>query len=302
LLPPHALSDAEKDQVLAEATLITGHTPADVTAGAGFGLVVTAEDAGGHVVTSFAGAVTVALRDDPGGAALGGALTVTASAGVATFSGLTLDRAGVGYTLQITGGGLTPATSSALNVTAPPAATSQAATAITITTATLNGSVNPGGVATTASFIYGTDPDLASGTTLTAGQAIGSGTDPVWIVAPLSGLVPGTTYYFRVVATNSDGTTDGAILTFTANTSPIDEYSVPAPSSYPNVIAAGPDGNLWFGDGEAGKVGIADPTSHSVTEVADVGKSATGLLTPAWPTEQKAGSGRTYRYETRRNR
>jgi hypothetical protein len=27
LLPPHALSDAEKDQVLAEATLITGHTP-----------------------------------------------------------------------------------------------------------------------------------------------------------------------------------------------------------------------------------------------------------------------------------
>jgi hypothetical protein len=31
-------------------------------------------------------------------------------------------------------------------------------------------------------------------------------------------------------------------------------------------------------------------------------KATFALLTPAWPTEQKAGSGRTYRYETRRNR
>jgi serine/threonine protein kinase/Flp pilus assembly protein TadD len=40
----------------------------------------------------------------------------------------------------------------------------------------------------------------------------------------------------------------------------------------------------------------ADPTT------ADVECSHRYLLTPAWPTEQKAGSGRTYRYETRRNR
>ena len=42
----------------------------------------------------------------------------------------------------------------------PPTATTQAATAITATTATLNASVNPEGSATTVTFVYGTDSTL----------------------------------------------------------------------------------------------------------------------------------------------
>ena len=45
-------------------------------------------------------------------------------------------------------------------VTHRPVATTQAATAVTSTTATLNASVNPEGSATTVTFVYGTDPDL----------------------------------------------------------------------------------------------------------------------------------------------
>src|SRR5207302_1235655 len=47
---------------------------------------------------------------------LGGTLTATAVNGVATFAGLTLDKAGTGYTLQASGGGLAAATTNAVNV------------------------------------------------------------------------------------------------------------------------------------------------------------------------------------------
>ena len=59
-------------------------------------------------------AVAVALASNPDGATLGGTLSVTASDGVATFSGLTLTRTASGYTLQaLPSSGLTSATTSA---------------------------------------------------------------------------------------------------------------------------------------------------------------------------------------------
>jgi hypothetical protein len=110
--------------------------PASVTAGSGFGLTVEAEDSSGNLVTSFNGTVTVALASNPGGAALGGTLTVTASGGVATFSGLTLTKAASGYTLVATASGLgagvtgavtvTPATATRFVITQQPPATVQA--------------------------------------------------------------------------------------------------------------------------------------------------------------------------------
>ena len=53
---------------------------------------------------------------------------------------------------------------------APPTATTLAATGVTTTAATLNGSVNPEGSATTVTFVYGTDPTLKTGTTTTAAR------------------------------------------------------------------------------------------------------------------------------------
>ena len=85
-------------------------------AGSEFGLVVTALDPFGNVDTNFSGNVAVALANNPGGATLGGTLTVTAQNGVATFSDLTLDQPGIGYTLQVSSNGLTSATTSAFNV------------------------------------------------------------------------------------------------------------------------------------------------------------------------------------------
>jgi serine/threonine-protein kinase len=90
---------------------ITQQPPATVSAGAPFGLVAVIEDAFGNVVTSAGNSVTVALAADPGGATLGGTTTVVAVNGVVTFSNLTLNKRGKGYTLQLTSAGLTAATS-----------------------------------------------------------------------------------------------------------------------------------------------------------------------------------------------
>ena len=103
--------------------VVTQQPPASVTAGTSFGLTVEAEDSSGNLDSSFNGTVTVALANNPGGATLGGTLTVTASDGVATFSGLTLTTAASGYTLVVSGSGVDGATTSAITVT--PAAASQ---------------------------------------------------------------------------------------------------------------------------------------------------------------------------------
>ena len=81
--------------------VVTAQPPDSVTAGSGFGLTVTLEDNSGDVISSFDGNVSVGLSNNPGGADLGGSLTVTAHDGVATFSGLTLDKAATGYTLLV---------------------------------------------------------------------------------------------------------------------------------------------------------------------------------------------------------
>jgi streptogramin lyase len=102
--------------------VVAQQPPASVAAGSGFGLTVQAEDSSGNLITSLNGAVTVALAANPGGSTLGGTLTVTASSGVATFSGLTLNKAASGYTLVVTTSGLGQGVTNAMTVT-PAAAT-----------------------------------------------------------------------------------------------------------------------------------------------------------------------------------
>ena len=65
---------------------------------------VTARGPLGDVDTGFNGSVTVAFLDDPtgGSATLTGTTTVSAASGVALFADLSVDQAGVGFTLEAT--------------------------------------------------------------------------------------------------------------------------------------------------------------------------------------------------------
>ena len=94
--------------------------PTNVVAGAAItpAVTVTIEDAGGNPVTTATNAVTMAIGTNPSSGTLTGTLTVNAVAGVATFSNLSINAAGSGYTLAASATGLTGATSSAFNVTA----------------------------------------------------------------------------------------------------------------------------------------------------------------------------------------
>jgi hypothetical protein len=88
------------------------------------------------------------------------------------------------------------------------------ATAITPTGATLNGTVDPQGSATTYHFDYGTDTTYGSVTTPASDPLSGQG--PQGASSPVTGLAPGTTYHFRVVADNgTGGPQTGADQTFT---------------------------------------------------------------------------------------
>ncbi len=90
--------------------------PSTTTVGGATGFAVSIEDASGNVVTASTASVTVSIMSNPGGATLGGTTTVDASSGVATFSGITLDKAGIGYTLVASSDGLSGATSTAFTV------------------------------------------------------------------------------------------------------------------------------------------------------------------------------------------
>ncbi len=75
------------------------------------------QDAQGNLVNTATNAVTMAIGTNPGGGILSGAAPVNAVAGVATFSALSINKTGTGYTLTASSGALTAATSAAFNVT-----------------------------------------------------------------------------------------------------------------------------------------------------------------------------------------
>jgi RHS repeat-associated protein len=95
-----------------------------------------------------------------------------------------------------------------------PIVTTEAATSITETGATLKGQVNPHGYATTYQFEYGTTTSYGTKVPTTA-ESVGSGKTNVAVSKAISGLTTGTTYHYRVSATNSYGTTVGLDKTFT---------------------------------------------------------------------------------------
>ncbi len=95
-----------------------------------------------------------------------------------------------------------------------PSVSVAAADQITGTTALLSGEVNPNGAATTAQFQYGTD--LAFGMVVPVTLAPNNGSSSQAVSVELTGLVPGTTYYFRLIAENTGGlmvSTDGTFST-----------------------------------------------------------------------------------------
>jgi protocatechuate 3,4-dioxygenase beta subunit len=86
--------------------------PVSATSGASLGSVVVAlEDGQSNILTQATGQVTIAIGTHGGVGVLSGTVTQQAVAGVATFPDLSIDKAGMGYTLVATAPGFSGATS-----------------------------------------------------------------------------------------------------------------------------------------------------------------------------------------------
>jgi hypothetical protein len=126
---------------MATSLRFTGE-PQSAQTGASIGTItVAAVDSTGGLVADFSGTVTLAIGTNPGGGTLSGPTSAATSNGVATFSGLSIDKAGNNYTLAASTLGLGSANSSPFNVTVPAPTTGD----VTVTTATTGSNIDPDG-------------------------------------------------------------------------------------------------------------------------------------------------------------
>jgi hypothetical protein len=140
-----------------------------------------------------------------------------------------------------------------------------AASEVTQTSATLNGTVNPNGVATSAWFEWGTSSTLATFSS-TSQQSIGLGTGVSEVRVSLTGLSPSTAYYYRVVAQSSSGTVRSSITSFT---------TLPA---YPSAISL----SATIGFPSAAKASDYKPSDYKIIGLPGAGNiSVTSLLSGA---------------------
>jgi hypothetical protein len=101
---------------------------------------------------------------------------------------------------------------------AKPAVSTGAVADLTSQSATLLGKVNASGARTTYYFQYG--PTTRYGAVTPSGTAT-AGAGTLNVTAPLAALAPFTTYHYRLVATNRNGTTRGKDRTFKTRRQPL---------------------------------------------------------------------------------
>jgi hypothetical protein len=116
----------------------------------------------------------------------------------------------------------------------PPTATTGSATQITYNTAFVDGSANPKGIATEVYFQYGTSKSFGQ----TSAPIPLTGDTTQAVSAKLQGLAANTTYDFRVVAVNANGTTYGLTSHFTTKKIPLSLQiaATPNPITYGGLL------------------------------------------------------------------
>jgi hypothetical protein len=142
-----------------------------------------------------------------------------------------------------------------------PSVTTEAATGITSSGATLNATVNPNGASTDYKFEYGTKEKELNKATATVNDLTGSVSQKVKAEVNLE---PGTKYYFRISATNPAGTSTGGELSFTTSAGlwKIKESPNPGESgSYLSDVSCEPSANVCTSVGKSIGSGVDSPVA-----------------------------------------
>ncbi len=235
----------------ASATLLAFTVqPSTTTAGAAIPDVkVAIKDAFGNTVTTATNTITIAIGTNPSTGTLSGTASVNAIAGIATFSGLSIDKAGTGYTLVASSGLLTSATSASFTINAAAAASIAVTPAVAINivvggTQAFTGKVldafgnertsDSASIAWTATG-GSVSASLASSTTFTAGTTAG----PASVTASFTGLASVTKNFSLLPGTATKlAFTVGAAQTLTAGAASA-QITVQIRDLFNNPVTAG---------------------------------------------------------------
>ncbi len=250
--------------------------PTNVVAGAPItpAIQVEVQDGAGNRVTSSTISITLAIANNPGASALSGIATRNAVAGVATFPGLSLDKAGSGYTLAANASGASTATSAGFTVSPG-------------SPAVLKFGVQPAGTAVGATIAPPVtvliQDALGNLTTSTAAVAVAFGANPgsatlngTTSVAAVSGVATfgtlsvsqaGTGYTLVATSAGLTSATSAAFNTGSAGSVTTITGDVPDPS------VVGQDVTVSFtvtsgGGTPTGNVTVSDLTTSCVATVA----------------------------------
>ena len=272
----------------AASLAFTTQPPASSQAGQAFAPAVTVLDAYNNPVTSSTATVALALTN-ANGATLSGTLSQSASSGVATFNGLSVNKVGTGYGLQATSTGLTgaasnsfavtPGAAASLAFTTQPPASSQAGQAFAPAVTVLDAYNN---TVTTSAASIAVALTNANGATLngTPSQSASSG------VATFTGLsvnMAGTAYALQAT---SSGLTAAASSSFAITPGTASKLGfLVSPGTNAAGVALSPDPQVAVQDNYGNTV----TTSTAQVTVALTGGAPGAVLGGTWPVSAVGG-------------
>ena len=278
----------------------TTQPSSSIVAGTSFAPTVAVQDANGNTVTADSGrSITVALT---GTGRLSGTKSATTSGGLVTFTGLSVDATGTGKKLEASSSLLTPATSSAFEIT--PATASAASSTITASASsiTANGSstssitvqlvdaygnnLTVGGATVAIASTRGTvgsvfdnndgtyTASLTSSTS--AGTAIVSamvGGSTLWATTTVT-FTAGAAHDMTVVSGSGQSATVGTAVANAATVKIVDVNGNPVPSESVTFTVTAGDGSLTTTSASTDATGIATLAAGAWTLGTTAGANA----------------------------